>query len=525
MQSHNQERRPNIVFVFSDQHRARTTGFSGAQVHTPVMDRMAAEGVVFDTAVSNIPVCTPWRAALLTGQYPLSNGLFLNDLRLPTDRPTLGTILGAAGYATAYIGKWHLDGNRRDAFTPPGPRRQGFQFWAVGNCTHDYRNSLYYRDSPEPRYWDGYDAAAQTGMAIDYLKARDRNRPFALVLSWGPPHNPYRDLPQRYLERYPSGRGRGAPQLPRSGARGSVGILRPRHRPGRATGSPGSGPRRRGAAAGHHFRVHLGPRRHARLAGSAAQAAPLGRVDPGALPAALSRPGRPRQPHLVSRSTWSTSCPTLLGLAGVPIPATVEGRDLSPAVRGEPFTGNESAFTMCIAPFAEYVGAPWRGVRTERYSYARWLDGRGILYDTLADPDQLENRYLQSDWRGLRGDLEDVLAATPGAARRPLPPRRRLPGTVRLRRRRARRHSPHELTKHRRGPRQHCARAHRLPLRLLLCCAAGVVACCSRSTAWSREGGGNRMLRLCRNDIGTIISDFLLVVVDPRIRFGKAVGT
>ena len=102
-------------------------------------------------------------------------------------------------------------------FTPPGPRRQGFQFWAVGNCTHDYSNSLYYRDTPEPRYWDGYDAAAQTGMAIDYLKARDRNRPFALVLSWGPPHNPYRDLPA-LPGTLPVSRGRGAPQLPRPGA-------------------------------------------------------------------------------------------------------------------------------------------------------------------------------------------------------------------------------------------------------------------------------------------------------------------
>ena len=56
--------RPNIVFVFSDQHRARTAGYRGARVHTPVMDRMAAEGVVFSTAVSNIPVCTPWRAGI-----------------------------------------------------------------------------------------------------------------------------------------------------------------------------------------------------------------------------------------------------------------------------------------------------------------------------------------------------------------------------------------------------------------------------------------------------------------------------
>ena len=195
--------RPNIVFVFSDQHRARTTGYEGAAVHTPAMDRLAAEGVVFDMAVSSIPVCTPWRAALLTGQYPLTNGVFLNDVRLPTDRPTLGTILRDAGYDTAYIGKWHLDGNRRGAFTPPGPRRQGFSFWAAANCTHDYLRSFYYRDTPERLWWDGYDAVAQTDMAVDYIASRPADVPFALVLSWGPPHNPYRDVPQEYLDRYP----------------------------------------------------------------------------------------------------------------------------------------------------------------------------------------------------------------------------------------------------------------------------------------------------------------------------------
>ena len=93
----------------------------------------------------------------------------------------------------------------------------------------------------------------------------------------------------------------------------------------------------------------------------------------------------------------------------MPIPATVEGSDLSPAVRGEPFTGNEHALTMCIAPFAEYVGAPWRGVRGARYSYARWLDGRGILYDTVADPDQLRNLYRDDSCRSIRAELEDAL--------------------------------------------------------------------------------------------------------------------
>ena len=195
---------PNIVFVFGDQHRWCSTGFGGSsQVRTPYLDRMADEGVVFDLAVANIPVCTPWRAAFLTGQYPLTTGMFMNDVRLPVDRPTLGTVLRSAGYDTAYIGKWQLDGPSRAGFTPPGPRRQGFDFWAVGNCTHNYMDSLYYRGSEDPLYWTGYDAEAQTSLAIDYLQSRKGDNPFALVLSWGPPHNPYEAVPGKYIDLYP----------------------------------------------------------------------------------------------------------------------------------------------------------------------------------------------------------------------------------------------------------------------------------------------------------------------------------
>ena len=404
--------RPNIVFVFSDQHRARTTGYRGARVHTPNMDRMAAEGVVFDTAVSNIPVCTPWRAAFLTGQYPLTNGLFLNDLRLPADRPSLGTILTAAGYVTAYIGKWHLDGNRRAAFTPPGPRRQGFQFWAVANCTHDYTNSHYYRDTPERLYWDGYDAEAQTTLAIDYIRSQagsaPGSAPFALVLSWGPPHNPYRDLPRRYLDRYPPAEVEVPPNCP--------------------------DPVREDLA-GYHAHVTALDEQLGRIEAALAAEGVLENTifvytsDHGDM---LGSQGVNRKQHPWDESIlvpFLLRCrgqagrgrrisfplnvvdilPTLLGLAGVPIPATVEGRDLSPAVRGEPFAGNEHALTMCIAPFAEYFGAPWRGVRGERYSYARWLDGRGILYDTAADPDQLRNLFREDRCRSIRAELEDAL--------------------------------------------------------------------------------------------------------------------
>ena len=82
---------------------------------------------------------------------------------------------------------------------------------------------------------------------------------------------------------------------------------------------------------------------------------------------------------------------------------------MSPAIRGGPFAEPEHALTMCIAPFAEYVGLPWRGVRSARYSYARWLDGNGILYDTAADPDQLDNRYGSPACAALQRHLEDAM--------------------------------------------------------------------------------------------------------------------
>ena len=401
--------RPNIVFVFADQHRARTTGYRGARVHTPVMDRMAAEGVVFDTAVSNIPVCTPWRAAFLTGQYPLTNGLFLNDLRLPADRPTLGTILAGAGYATAYIGKWHLDGNRRAAFTPPGPRRQGFRFWAVANCTHDYTNSHYYRDTPEQLFWDGYDAAAQTSMAVDYIRDHAADRaPFALVLSWGPPHNPYRDLPRRWLDRYPPDQVEVPPNCPHPVREDLAGycahVTALDEQLGRIEAALT-------AAGVLDDTIVVYTSDHGDMLGAQGVYRKQHPWDESILvPFLLRCPGAAGRGRRISFPLNVVDIlPTLLGLAGVPVPATVEGRDLSRAVRGEPITGNDAALTMCIAPFAEYVGAPWRGVRTERYSYARWLDGRGILYDTADDPDQLRNLFHEPGSRATKQELEDTL--------------------------------------------------------------------------------------------------------------------
>ena len=123
---------------------------------------------------------------------------------LGDEATSIAQAFAAGGYDTAYIGKWHVDGHGRSNYIPP-ERRQGFEYWKVLECTHDYNNSFYYAgDSDEKLQWEGYDAIAQTRDAQDYLRNHDGENPFLLVLSWGPPHNPYQTAPEAYKARYKS---------------------------------------------------------------------------------------------------------------------------------------------------------------------------------------------------------------------------------------------------------------------------------------------------------------------------------
>ena len=109
-------------------------------VITPNLDKLAAQSVVFTHAVSCCPVCSPYRASLITGQYPLTTGVFLNDIDFKPKGLTIAEVYKQAGYKTAYIGKWHLDGSDRSAFIPK-EKRLGFDYWRAVGCVHDYNNS------------------------------------------------------------------------------------------------------------------------------------------------------------------------------------------------------------------------------------------------------------------------------------------------------------------------------------------------------------------------------------------------
>lgn len=220
----------NLLFVFADQWRRTAVGFAGEEpVFTPNMDAFAQRGVVCTNAVSSCPLCSPHRASLLTGKRPLSTGVFTNcktglAMRLADSERTLGDVLKAAGYRTGYIGKWHLDEPEQnhtqspasgardwDAYTPPGPARHGFDTWYSYGACDDHLHPHYWQDSPTPVQVDDWSPRHETDKALEFLAAQTGEAPFALVLSYNPPHSPYDQVPPEYFERY-----RDAPWQPRA---------------------------------------------------------------------------------------------------------------------------------------------------------------------------------------------------------------------------------------------------------------------------------------------------------------------
>lgn len=125
---------PNLVYIFADQLRYQSLGYTGdIKARTTNLDSLASQGVSFSNAVSNTPVCAPYRASLFTGKYASSTGMVINELRMNPEHKCFGHILTKNGYETGYIGKWHLWANEagyhdhgRKPYIPPGKYRLGF---------------------------------------------------------------------------------------------------------------------------------------------------------------------------------------------------------------------------------------------------------------------------------------------------------------------------------------------------------------------------------------------------------------
>ncbi len=417
--------RPDIVILLADQLRACSVGFAGEEpVLTPHLDALAGESARFDTAISLLPVCTSYRGSLLTGRTPLSTGLVLNDIPLSTSERSLGVVLREAGYDTAYIGKWHLNGKDRKAWIPPGPARQGFDEWAAANFDHNYTSSVYFRgDSPQPRTWEGYDAESQTRMALDYIRGRGGDRPFCLVLSWGPPHHPYRVVPPEYLERYDPSSIPARPNCAAPPRDDLWGYYAQTTFIDEMVGRIVAQLERRGTA---QDTILLFTSDHGDMHGSHGVYKKQWPWDESIKVPFLLRYSRKVRGG--QRLDFPVSVidvmPTLLGLAGVPVPDAVEGVNLAPRITGATRDEPSSALLMNPCPFS--IGDPrspdqvptyqgmrmeYRGLRTARYTYVRTIDAPWLLYDNQEDPYQLDNLIGDAGRRRLVKELESELGS------------------------------------------------------------------------------------------------------------------
>ncbi len=461
-------KRPNLLFVLVDQMRYAAMGCTGdQQIRTPHLDRLAAAGVSCRRAVSNIPVCTPARACLMTGRYPLSHTVLTNNSRLPEDLPSLGSILKEQGYATGHIGKWHLSGEAfigatehngyQSGYIPPGELRHGFDYWAVHHCSHSYWSATYYRDEPEPIAVAGWEPDTQTDLAIEFLRERVQaseplRPPFALVVSWGPPHTPFTSPPEfrawydpRRLELRPNVLMPPdgfllAPELveledPEQTLRawtaeyyGAISSLD--HNLGRLLDELD----RLGIA---DDTIVVFTSDHGEMLGSHGQMFKVQPWDESVrIPLLIRYPAALRAGSVIQTPVGLADLlPSLLGLMRLPSPSGLEGDDLSPLLRGEmPEPGDRSVPLLWVCSAVTWgkrwqylddyrgLGAPkgfvrpYRGVRTRTHTYVEDRHGPWLLYDDDRDPYQMTN-LLSSASRPtvppeLRRELRDWLDRT-----------------------------------------------------------------------------------------------------------------
>jgi arylsulfatase A-like enzyme len=412
-------KKPNVVFVFADQLRAQATGFAGDQnAITPNLDKLASKSIVFTTAVSTTPVCCPYRASLLTGQYPLTHGIFLNDAPLDPKANSMGKVYKSAGYNTAYIGKWHVDGHGRSSYIPP-ERRQGFDYWKVLECTHNYNSSLYYaNDDTVASKWNGYDAYEQTLDAQKYITGHaNQEKPFLLVLSWGTPHEPYNTAPENYQKKYQNRDVSLRPNVPDQFKEKAIKDLKGYYAHINALDDYLAmllkTIEENGIA---NNTIFVFTSDHGDMLYSQGMEKKQRPFDESIrIPFLLRYPEIQKGKGKTIEAPFNTPdiLPTLLGLCKIKIPNSIEGKDLSSYLEGKRELKDNNALIVSISPFGQWLrkdgGAEYRGIRTKRYTYVRKLTGPWLLFDNLTDPYQQNNLIGNPKFSKLEASLEKAL--------------------------------------------------------------------------------------------------------------------
>ncbi len=460
--------KPNLIYIFADQLRYFSLGYAGdKRAQTPNIDAFQAECTDLCQTVSGHPVCAPYRASLFTGKYTTSTGMVINEIRMNPNHHTFADVLNENGYETAYIGKWHMYaaelGNHYDpknSYIPRGRDRLGFNGYFAGyNFRHEYSvgTAYYHLDSPEKIYYDKYEPDAQVDMAVKQLeRLKEGTSPFALFLSIGTPHDPWipENVPEEYLKKFADTQFEYPPNyLPDNDPHADEWArLREEERKELTEWM------RVYYAMVANLDDNMGRLfREIRRLGLEENSIVVFTSDHGEMFGAHGRRAKNifyeeaiRVPMLMRwpghlEKNAKRDCvvntvdimPTLLSLMGLPVPAGVEGTDLSrtvkdcesgvrneSAIRKEPHTRENpekpwenGALLMCTGPTAAWGdGQEWRAYRTRRYKYARYKsDGQEFLFDLEADPYEKNNLIGIPEFReteeNMKKQMEEKMAA------------------------------------------------------------------------------------------------------------------
>jgi arylsulfatase A-like enzyme len=445
-------RPPNILYVFADQLALQHCGYAGArQAKTPNIDRFATRAVDCRNMIASTPVCAASRASLFTGKYTTSTGMVINELRMNTRHAALGHVLTAGGYDTCYIGKWHLYANQlwhhdnpKNSFVPPGPDRLGFDgYWAGCNFNHNSYAGYYHENSIEKIPYAGYEPDIQTDMMIRWLEERHVGKerggpgaPFAAVLSWGPPHDPWTDdnVPEEYRSRFADENFPNPPNY--LGENDPYADQWARLSPEEREQLPHW--RRNYYAMTANLDWNFGrllealqrlgleentlvvfSSDHGECFGAHGRRAKNTFYEEACRVPFLIRCGghTPQGLRLDACLTLVDVMPTLLGLAGLPIPAETEGMDASHLVLGQAGPEPDAALMQNTGACADWIdGHEWRALRDQRHTYAIYRrDGSELLFDNLTDPHQMKNLAAEEGSRPLletfRARLKGKMAA------------------------------------------------------------------------------------------------------------------
>ena len=401
-------RRPNVIVFFTDQQRWDTSGLHGNPLGLmPNFDRVATANTHVGRSFTCQPVCGPARACLQTGLYASNTGCHTNGIPLSQDHRSLAHYFQEAGYATGYIGKWHLYENESPG-PVPAEQRFGYEHWLASNILEftstEYDTVLYDRDE-QPVKLPGYRVDAITDAVIRYIDGHQAD-PFFLFISYIEPHH------QNHVDDYPPPDGYREPYTGRwvppdlAALGGSAhqhlgGYFGQVKRLDEAFGRLLDALKSLGldddtvilftSDHGSHFRTRNGEYKRSCHEASIR------------VPTLLAGPGFRGGGQVQELVSLVDMPPTLLDAAGIAIPKKMEGRSILPLLRGEREGWPEEVFVQISEA---QVG---RAVRTKRWKYG--VDAGGgtaagskprdpsgaeayveeFLYDLQHDPYELRN--------------------------------------------------------------------------------------------------------------------------------------